>query len=179
MSHCVVSVHKGENPFFHPSLSFRLLEVSLKVCARQTTFPVAHSWWDAFIPPRDITSAVSHSALTCLLYQFMCLLLRFNDSSGTTPHANPICHWFTSGLKSISMSKMSGSEQQTILERVTGGTTTRSTKWLAVGSTAAAFACRHYGNFGSSLAAFVLSIQDLSCHGTVQRKVATSIVCNL
>jgi hypothetical protein len=84
------------------------LAVSLKVCARQTTFPVAHSWREPFIPPRDITSAVSHSALTCLLHQFMCLLLSFNDSSGTTRHAKPICHWFTSRLKSISMSKTSG-----------------------------------------------------------------------
>lgn len=103
----MVSVHKGENPSFHPSLPFRLPCSSLKVCARQTTFPVAHSWWDAFIPPRDITSAVSHSALTCLLHQFMCLLLSFNDSSGITPHAKPVCHWFTSGLNFISTSKMS------------------------------------------------------------------------
>jgi hypothetical protein len=105
----VLSVHKGENPSFHPSLSFRLpRNFSESVRARHNTFPVAHSWLDAFIPPRDITSAVSHSALTCLLHQFMCLLLSFDDSSGTSPDAKPICHWFTSGIKSISMSKMSG-----------------------------------------------------------------------
>jgi hypothetical protein len=119
------------------------LPFSLKACARQTTFPVAHSWWDAFILPRDITSVVSHSALTCLLHQFMCLLLNFNDSSGITPHAKPTWHWFTSGLVLLACLKCQTDEQQTILEGVTGGTTTWSAKWLAVSSTASAFDCRH------------------------------------
>lgn len=65
---------------------------SMKVCGRQITFPVAHSWWDAFISHRDITSVVSHSALTCLLHQFICLFLSFIDSSGTSPHAKTICY---------------------------------------------------------------------------------------